>query len=180
MTRPLSIEQCIALACFFEATAPKPGNVHRGSDFEDLTYPALVTSGIVIAPILAARTAGVGATILAAVRATREAVGTNSNLGMVLLLAPLAAVPREQHLPEGVAVVLEKLDHGDAELVYEAIRLARPGGMGTVPQDDVSGDAPDSLLAAMRGAADRDLIAGNTPRDFATCSTSSCRRSRQA
>src|ERR1700722_11754922 len=95
----ISIEQCVSLACLFEATAPKPGNVHRGADFDDLNYPALVTSGIVIAPILArTQDRTLGEIIFSAVQATRAAVETNSNLGMILLLAPLAAVPRGENL----------------------------------------------------------------------------------
>ena len=36
------------LACLWEATAPKPGNVYRGADFDDLTYADFITSAAVI------------------------------------------------------------------------------------------------------------------------------------
>ncbi len=160
MPSSLSIEQCVSLACFLEATAPKPGNVHRGADFDDLTYPALVASGIVIAPILAnQRDRLLGEVIFNAVKATREAVETNSNLGMILLLAPLAAVRREYDLATGVADVLKYLGHPDTQWVYSAIQLAKPGGMGTAPEADLSGEPPESLIEAMRLAAGRDLVA---------------------
>ncbi len=160
MSNMLSIEQCVSLACFLEATAPKPGNVHRGADFDDLTFPALVTSGIVIAPIVAnQRDRLLGEVILYAVKATRDAVGTNSNLGMILLLAPLAAVPPDENLAKGIARVLKRLGKVDAQWVYAAIGLAKPGGMGTVPEADLSGEPPESLIEAMRLAADRDLVA---------------------
>ena len=45
---------------------------------------------------------GIGVAVLAAVEATRQVVDTNTNLGMILLLAPLAAVPPETDLAEGV------------------------------------------------------------------------------
>jgi triphosphoribosyl-dephospho-CoA synthase len=155
-----SIGQCATLACFLEATAPKPGNVHRGADFEDLTYPDLVTSAIVIGPILeSACQRRLGETVLDAVRATRQAIGTNSNLGTILLLAPLAAVPREEPLASGIGRVLDRLDADDARLVYEAIRLARPGGLSRVEEADVAGEPPPDLIAAMRLAAGRDLVA---------------------
>ncbi|HEV3417985.1 MAG TPA: triphosphoribosyl-dephospho-CoA synthase [Pirellulales bacterium] len=155
-----SIGQCATLACFFEATAPKPGNVHRGADFEDLTYPDLVTSAIVIGPMMEnACQRRLGETVLVAVRATRQAVGTNSNLGTILLLAPLAAVPRDEPLASGVGRVLDRLGTDDARLVYEAIRLARPGGLSRVGEADVAGEPPPDLIAAMRLAADRDLVA---------------------
>jgi triphosphoribosyl-dephospho-CoA synthase len=155
-----SIGQCATLACFFEATAPKPGNVHRGADFEDLTYPDLITSAILIGPMMEnACRRRLGATVLDAVRATRHVIGTNSNLGTILLLAPLAAIPREETLASGIGRVLDRLDADDARLVYEAIRLARPGGLGQVGEADVAGEPPPDLIAAMRLAAERDLVA---------------------
>jgi triphosphoribosyl-dephospho-CoA synthase len=160
VSEPLTIGQCATLACVLEATAPKPGNVHRGADFEDLTYPDLILSAVAIGPAMeAAATHSAGDTILAAVEATRSAVATNSNLGTILLLAPLATVPRGAPLDGGVMKVLNRLCASDARSVYEAIRLARPGGLGTVDTADVAGDSPDDLLAAMRLAAERDLVA---------------------
>jgi triphosphoribosyl-dephospho-CoA synthase len=156
----LAIGQCATLACFLEATAPKPGNVHRGADFDGLTYPDLILSAIVIGPVMEnAPRRRLGETIVDAVRATRAAVGTNTNLGTILLIAPLAAVPRERPLDKGVADVFSRLDAEDARLVYEAIRLANPGGLGHVANADMTGQAPADLIAAMRLAADRDLVA---------------------
>jgi triphosphoribosyl-dephospho-CoA synthase len=156
----LSLGQCATLGCFLEAAAPKPGNVHRGADFEDLSFVDLAMAGALIAPAIdQAILLGVGATALKAIRDTRWAVPTNANLGIVLLVAPLACVPRDQPLREGVARVLASLTPQDSRDVYEAIRLARPGGLGKVNEMDVAGAAPENLLDAMRHAADRDLVA---------------------
>jgi triphosphoribosyl-dephospho-CoA synthase len=164
----LTIGQCAALACLLEATAPKPGNVHRGADFEDVTYPEFVASGIMIGPVMErAVDVPVGQTVLAAVRSTRSFARSNTNLGTILLLAPLAAVPREQSLANGVAAVLRQLTADDARDVYEAIRLAKPGGLGRVSEADVNtADAPADLLAAMRMAADRAMVARQYAEDF--------------
>src|SRR5437762_7387588 len=95
----LSIGQCATLACLLEATAPKVGNVHRGADFEDLTFSDFVVSAVAIGPAMeAAASKGVGRTVYDAVAATRQLVNTNTNLGMALLFAPLAAVPRNEQL----------------------------------------------------------------------------------
>src|SRR3954466_9614764 len=156
----LTIGQCAALATIIEATAPKPGNVHRGADFEDLSYPDFVVAATMVAPIFeAALEAPLGATVLAAVEATRLAVDTNANLGTILLLAPLAKVPRTVSLETGVRDVLTRLTPEDSRNIYEAIRLARPGGLNTVETADVAGPAPENLIEAMRLAADRDLVA---------------------
>lgn len=167
MLVPQSLGQLAGLACLWEATATKPGNVHRGADFEDVTFVDFATSALVIQPAFdrAERGARLGAIVLDAVSATRQAVGTNTNLGTVLLLAPLAMAAEPN--AAGVARVLQSLDADDARLVYEAIRLAQPGGMGRVKEADVSGPPPDDLIAAMRLAADRDLVARQYVNDFA-------------
>src|SRR5689334_11245960 len=141
-----SIGQCATLACLLEATAPKPGNVHRSADFEDLTYTDFAVSAAVIGPIMEVASAqGVGRTVLNAVQATREVVGTNTNLGMALLLAPLAAVPRGVPLKSGIGDVLQGMNKEDCHLVYEAIRVAAPGGLGKVDKMDVRELPPSDL-----------------------------------
>ena len=157
---PLSIGQCATLACVLEATAPKVGNVHRGADFGDLTFADFLVSAVAIGPPMEqAGQAGVGRTVLAAVEATRIRTGTNVNLGIALLLAPLAAVPRNAPLHDGVADVLRSLTPDDSRLVYEAIRVAQPGGLGKSDTMDVAGPPPALLLDAMAAASDRDLVA---------------------
>jgi len=165
----LTIGQCATFACLLEATAGKPGNVHRGADFEDVTYLDFATSAMVIGPAFEAAAAGtrLGETVLAAVEATRAAVHTNTNLGTILLLAPLAMISKSAPLAQGVARVIDGLNADDARLVYRAIGLAEPGGLGQVEEADVRGKPPDDLLAAMRLAADRDLVARQYVNQFA-------------
>lgn len=168
LTPPLSIGQCATLACLLEVTAPKVGNVHRGADFENLTFTDFAVSAVAIGPAMeSARVNGVGPTILEAIKATRQLVDTNTNLGMVLLLAPLAAVPREEPLHTGIGNVFRNLTPDDSRLVYDAIRLAQPGGMGKVEDMDVAAEAPPDLLVAMAAAAERDLVAQQYITDFA-------------
>jgi triphosphoribosyl-dephospho-CoA synthase len=154
------LEDQIRAACVLEATARKPGNVHPQRTFSDLTYQDFVDSADRVAPILACtQELGVGRAILDAITATQAGVGRNTNLGIVLLLAPLAAVPSDMRLADGIAGVLAGLTREDAALAYEAIRLAHPGGMGRVDNQDVSAPPTQTLLEVMRLAADRDLIA---------------------
>ena len=164
----LSLGQCATLACLLEAAAPKVGNVHRGADFDDLTFLDFTTSAVAIAPAIdAAAERGIGRTVLDAIVATRGVVQTNTNLGIVLLLAPLAAVRRDEPLTTAsVHAVLARLTADDCRLVYEAIRLAQPGGLGKAAEMDVGEEPPADLLAAMRAAADRDLIARQYVEDF--------------
>jgi triphosphoribosyl-dephospho-CoA synthase len=156
------------MACVLEATAHKPGNVHRGADFEDLSYLDFVTAAIAISPAMAAAAAGqrLGECVLAGVTATRAAVATNANLGMLLLLTPLAMVSREEPLAAGVQKVLSNLTPADARGVYEAIRLANPGGLGRVAESDVADEPPQDLLHVMRLAEDRDMVARQYANNF--------------
>ncbi len=166
MIAPLA--ELVRIACQLECEARKPGNVHPEASFADLTYRDFFRSAEVIAPALArAGTIGVGQAIYDAVKATRDAVGTNTNLGMILLLAPLAAIPDSLRCQEGIHLVLNAMSSDDTRLVYAAIRLAQPGGLGKVEQEDVSSEPTGTLLNAMKLAADRDLIARQYSNGFA-------------
>jgi len=165
---PLSVGACATLACLLEVTAAKPGNVYRGADFEDLTYLDFLVSATVIGPVMErAAERRVGETVLAAVEATRSAVSANTNLGTLLLLVPLSAVPRQTPLTRGIASVLSELNDADADRVYEAIRRTAPGGMGTSPEADVAHKPTTSLVEAMRLAESRDLVARQYVNAFA-------------
>jgi triphosphoribosyl-dephospho-CoA synthase len=159
---------CAQLACIWEATARKAGNVHPARAFDDMSYLDFLLSAAAIAPELTmACHRPVGETVLACVRATRAIVQTNTNLGIILLLAPLAAVPVDQPLRPGVARNLAALTVADAEHVYEAIRLVSPGGLGRIPEQDIAETPTQTLREVMALAAGRDLIARQYANDFA-------------
>jgi triphosphoribosyl-dephospho-CoA synthase len=148
------------LACIWEATARKAGNVHPDARFDDLTYLDFLHSAVAIGPTFAgAPRRRVGIIVLEAVRATRRIVRTNTNLGIVLLLAPLAVACGDEDLRVGLAHVLADLDQADARLVYTAIRLAGAGGLGEAPAQDVRAEPTLGLRDIMALAQDRDLIA---------------------
>ena len=162
-----AVEWAFLRACKAELQALKPGNVHRWADGHRMTLGDFERSAeaaaSAIAGLGAMSGAGVGQRILAAVTATREAVGQNTNLGILLLAGPIAvAHDRDRPLP----AVLRDLGPDDARAVFEAIRRANPGGLGRSDAHDVTGPAPASLLDAMRTAADRDRIAWNYVNDF--------------
>src|SRR5208337_4606214 len=103
----LSAGRLAQVACLLEVTAQKPGNVHRFRDFSELHYLDFLLSATAIGgPLDRAVERGIGATVLAAVKATNRVVSTNTNLGMILLLTPLAAVPPPIDLADGVEQVL--------------------------------------------------------------------------
>ena len=164
------IASAAQLACLLEASAPKPGNVSPGRDFPDASYEDFLASAAAIGPALASELP-LGATINAAIRATGQWTRSNTNLGMVLLLAPLARAARSSAssslpLRDALHNVLASTTVEDAREVYAAIRLARPGGLGTVAEEDVAGEPGVALTDAMRMAADTDSIAAEYATDF--------------
>jgi triphosphoribosyl-dephospho-CoA synthase len=157
---PLSPGSLAQLAAILEVTAGKPGNVNRIHDFADTHFLDFLLSAMAIAPALdRARDESLGTTILAAVTATRGIVAANTNLGMILLFAPLCAVPDGRDLRSGVEAVLRATTIDDAKRMYEAIRLAKPGGLGSVEAQDVANEPTESLVDVMRLAAAHDSIA---------------------
>jgi hypothetical protein len=92
-------------ACLEELAAPKPGNVHVHAPGHRMTVEDFVRSAEVSAPLLCRAGAPLGRRILDAATATREAVGQNTNLGMLLLCAPLA-MAGERASPVTAAVPL--------------------------------------------------------------------------
>lgn len=164
----MELAAAITMACLLEAISPKPGNVHRGADFDDLTFTDFAVAAVAVArPLSHAQQIGVGPAVLEAIRATRSLTQTNVNLGTVLLLAPLCAVPAEEALPAGIHTVLRTMTAVDAEAIYEAIRIASPGGMGQVERWDVQTAPPPDLLLAMEAASERDRVAQQYVNGFA-------------
>ncbi len=160
--KPSAIAEAFIAACRAELEALKPGNVHVHGEGHGMTVADFETSAEAAAPHIARAGARVGARILAAVEATREAVGQNTNLGIILLAAPLAASAErigKGALRRELGAVLAGLDREDASLCFRAIALANPGGLGTAPQHDVRAPAEVTLLEAMRLASARDRIA---------------------
>jgi len=176
----------IRLACVWEARAPKVGNVHPAASFDDCRYQDFCAAAARIAPILAGaddsappRGGGyLGDRIWRAILATREVTSANVNLGIVLLIAPLAA-SRDR---AAMAKVLAGMDGRDGAAVYRAIALAGPGGVkrdevnerwdvaggNRQPESEVESETRSEvdLIAAMRMARDRDRIALQYADDF--------------
>ncbi len=174
MTRDLGT--LVTLACLLEANAPKPGNVSPGRHFADSRHEQFVASAVVIGPVLGgAGSRPLGQTIRQAVERTAAWTRTNTNLGLVLLLAPLAravtlSTPTmtATDLRAGVRAALAATTVDDARDAYAAIRIANPGGLGTAPDQDVAAEPTVTLLEAMRLAAGRDAIAREYATGYAT------------
>ncbi len=161
---PEQISSAFLAACRAELDALKPGNVHRhsaghGMDVAHFERAAEAAAGPIADPSLS-----VGKRILRATEASVAATGLNTNLGIVLLCAPLAKAASKTTFAIGLRrrldMILAALDEQDATDAFAAIRIANPAGLGQVDEGDVR-DNPDrlTLIKAMYLAAERDRIA---------------------
>jgi triphosphoribosyl-dephospho-CoA synthase len=164
------IAKAYRAACLDELRAPKAGNVHDFSDGHGMTVGDFEVSADVTSDWIARPGARVGERVRGAIAATREAVDCNTNLGIVLMSAPIARAAELEgadNLGAAIARVLDDLDTRDADDVFAAIVRASPAGLGEAPEHDVREPAAVTLLEAMRSAAHRDRIAWNYANGFA-------------
>jgi triphosphoribosyl-dephospho-CoA synthase len=166
---PEAVAGAAQLACVLEASAEKPGNITPRHDFADTSYEDMLRSAIALGPELGrAAERGVGDTVLAAVRATRRVAGANTNLGIALLLAPLArGALAGGPLRPATEDVLGALTLDDARAAYAAIREAGAGGLDEPVEHDVRAAPTVTLREAMAAAADRDSVAAEYATGFA-------------
>lgn len=161
---PEQISSAFLAACRAELDALKPGNVHRHSAGHGMNVAHFERAAEAAAGPIADPSLSVGKRILRATEASVAATGLNTNLGIVLLCAPLAKAASETTFAIGLRrrldMILAALDEQDATDAFAAIRIANPAGLGQVDEGDVR-DNPDrlTLIKAMYLAAERDRIA---------------------
>lgn len=153
------IVRAFTLGPLLEAAIPKPGNVSRFRDFEDLTfyhflfaetavtgvyYEAVKTAELLRKGILEPREAGLGELIKRAVKASREAQDANPNFGIIALSIPLImgmAIGKNMlDAREKARLLIEESTVRDTMEFYRAIRIANPKGIPSGVKYDVYSD----------------------------------------
>lgn len=177
------VSACLQLAILLEVSAyPKPGNVHRTRDFDDTRYEHFLASAAAIArPLREAARRGwlvskgsisinevkVGSIIKQAVQRMNDwQSGGNTSLGSILLLSPVAVAAGmlASEAPFSIPVLRANLKHLlknttplDAVEVYDAISLAKPGGLGRVAHFDIT-DSRSKRAITERGMTLLDIF----------------------
>jgi triphosphoribosyl-dephospho-CoA synthase len=166
----LNLAHAFKAACMTELEALKPGNVHIFADGHGMTVHDFIASADAVSEVIAQSNLTLGERILSSVQATHDAVKMNTNLGMILLCAPLIQAKLVAHgtgLQANIYKVINGSDVADAEACFAAIRLANPAGLGAVEAHDVNQPADCTLLQAMQQAASQDSIARQYGNNFA-------------
>lgn len=161
-------------ACRLDVEVRKPGNVSIASPGHGMDAQMFITSASAAAGPLCDRGLKVGERIEAAMQATLAAVQCNTNLGIVLLCAPLACAAEDWSPASGRAGlraalgrVLDALDVHDASCAFRAIAQAKPAGLGSAAQQDVHHAPSVGLREAMALAASSDRVAAQYTGGFA-------------
>ena len=163
-TRHDEIAAALELAILLEVSAyPKPGNVHRTRDFENMRFEHFLASAAALVPhfrLAALRGSKIvdgsirsgelmiGEQIKRAVEScSKWQHGGNTSLGAILLLVPISyaagmVTSRKALTAQDIRKNLRKVVRGttkaDAVNVYRAILHAPAGGLGKVPELDVN------------------------------------------
>ncbi len=172
----LNLANAFKTACMAELEALKPGNVHIFADGHGMTVQDFIASADAVSEVITQPNLSLGERILQSVQATQNAVKMNTNLGMILLSAPLIQAKLRTNgtgLQANIHAVLGGINLtaeqaiNDAEACFAAIRLANPAGLGSVNAHDVHAPADCTLQAAMQQAADKDSVARQYSNNFA-------------
>ncbi|RLE50088.1 MAG: ATP--dephospho-CoA triphosphoribosyl transferase CitG [Candidatus Methanomethylicota archaeon] len=158
------VVKCAQLAMLLEVSSyPKPGNVHRLADHPDTKFEHYVASAVAAMPlfykaakkgievakgIIGPHQAGIGKIVRDAVKEVKKAQrGGNTCLGSLMLLTPLTMAAcyaktlgytSIEELRSCIPIFTENTTSRDAAAIYEAIRIAKPGGLGKAEELDVT------------------------------------------
>ena len=170
MNQPQLLAKAFKLSCIAELEALKPGNVHIFADGHGMTVQDFIASAEAVSAVIAQPDLSLGERIFISVQATQNAVNMNTNLGTILLCAPMihaALLPSTASFLQKLKLVLASTTMEDAEACFAAIRLANPAGLGSSELHDVYQPANCTLLQAMQQAAPKDLVAQQYANNFA-------------
>ena len=121
--KPEEIAKMAQIASALEVSGyPKPGNVHRTRDFDDMEFEDFVISGIVIGDTIREACTDVdvenpqlGKYILQAVAETDRWIKNNTNLGIVMMTTPIAVAAAISDsfddIRENIKLVMGKRKH---------------------------------------------------------------------
>ena len=150
--KPSEIAKIAQIASALEVSGyPKPGNVHRTRDYDDMVFEDFVISGIVIGDTIREACSDVdvenpklGKYILEAVAETDKWIKNNTNLGIVMMTMPIAmaaAISDDfDEIRPNVVKLMANTSVDDACDLYDAINIADAGGMGDQDEYDVASD----------------------------------------
>jgi triphosphoribosyl-dephospho-CoA synthase len=148
-------------ACHKDIEVIKPGNVNINSPHHDTTASDYLISSINSGSELFHEEYSLGDRILKAVIATRDETLTNTNLGIIMLCAPIihALVKyKGSDLREAIIKTIDDATPDDTVKICKAINISSPGGLGDASEYDTKSLPNVKLREIMSYSAGYDRI----------------------
>ncbi len=156
---PWDVTRAFTLGPLLEVTIPKPGNVNRYKDFDDLSIYNFLFGDIFMSKVLyeaaergrlisegevGYEEAGIGNLIKHAFEESRSAQNSNANFGIIALAVPLAMACSISDDLMGASsiskILIERTTSEDSVEFYKAVRMANPSGLRKGIRYDVYGE----------------------------------------
>ncbi len=158
-------------ACTQDIRAIKPGNVSMHQSIGDMEYKDFLRSAIACSDTIADPKISLCKRIKKSIEMTKSVVGCNTNLGIILLCAPLsnAIFDDENHVfkIDSLEKVIKNISKKETKIIYKSINKANPGGMGNKHKYDLKDGTSDfDLYTAMNYAKEYDSIANEYVTNF--------------
>ena len=159
------LKKQIKFVCDTEIKSLKPGNVHRYSEGHGMNLKDFLKSSLIISKCLTKNNLDLGKKILISVNEIQNKIKKNTNLGIILMLSPIATIVQEEgviskeELLKKIKSLIKKQNIKNSIPIFKAISLTSPGGLGFSKKYDVNEPPNTNLYKAMEFAKKKDLIA---------------------
>jgi len=159
------LKKQIKFVCDTEIKSLKPGNVHKYSEGHGMNLKDFLKSSLIISKCLTKNNLDLGKKILISVNEIQNKIKKNTNLGIILMLSPIATIVQEEgviskeELLKKIKSLIKKQNIKNSIPIFKAISLTSPGGLGFSKKYDVNEPPNTNLYKAMEFAKKKDLIA---------------------
>ena len=156
-------------ACHKDVEVTKPGNVSINSPHHDTTASDYLISSINSGSELFHADYTLGERVLNSIIATRNETPVNTNLGIIMLCAPIIHALlnyRDLSLKEAIKNTISNADANDTAKICEAINITNPGGLGDAERYDTKSLPAVKLREIMGYSAGYDRISYQYHNDF--------------
>jgi len=155
------LKNAYLFACKKDIEVLKPGNVSLESPHHDTSAHDYIKSSINSSHHLFNISYSLGERVFNSVKATRKTVKTNTNLGIILLCAPIIHSLikfNDVSIRDSLEISLNQSNSDDTLLISKSINLAKPGGLGKSIKYDTKSLPKINLIKIMEYSSKYDRI----------------------
>ena len=164
-----NLQNAYLFACRKDIELIKPGNVNIKSPHSDTNAEDYLESSLLSSKELFKPDYSLGERILNSIKITRSKVKTNTNLGIILLCAPIIHACiyfNNLTLREGIKKTLSSSTVKDTQDLCMAINISAPGGLGTSEVYDTVSKPTVNIIEIMNHSASYDRISYQYSHDY--------------